>query len=586
MNGQPGPKILLLPHDVIEKIAAGEVVERPASVVKELLENAIDAGATEITVDVRNGGRTLIQVTDNGCGMSKEDAKLAFSRHATSKIRNFEDLERLSTLGFRGEALFSIGAVSKVQLVTCTAGSEEGTRIVIEGSTFRNVETSASPPGTRVTVRSLFFQTPARLKFLRSEFTELARISEEVARLALSFPEMRIKLTHNEKVRFLWTGSESPPERTAKVLALKNADGLLPVEHTSGSITVSGFTGKLNLTKPNRTGQFFFVNQRPVRDPVVSRAVQDAYQSLIPKDSFPVCILFLKVNPANVDVNIHPQKKEVRFQNIQAVRNAIVQAVTSVLREEKHIPSVYAGTDSRAFQSMEKQASYVSEEHGEANAGNFSELPGTGSSAVFAQQKLFHLKAHPVGQVFNTYMLFENQDEVLIVDQHALHERILLEELKQSPSPFAAQQLLFPETLEFTHAEASSLEASLSRFESCGFDLSSLGDGAFLLRCIPQVLTGKDIGSILKTLVSQFTQSPDEKSAVAPGLLQEKILKTIACRSAVKAGDKLSPENMAYLASRIESWETLSPHIFACAHGRPTMTKIRKQDLERLFHRT
>ncbi len=574
-------KIFVLPEALAQKIAAGEVVERPSSCVKELVENSIDAGATIITVEVHDGGKSLIRVTDNGGGMNKDDAVLSLSRHATSKIKNEDDLFAIHTMGFRGEALPSMAAVSKLTLLTKDENSE-GTKIVCAGGEIKSTEAAGCPKGTLVSIADLFFNTPARNKFLKSTATEFARITDVVTLFALSFPHITFKLFHGGNNVFSFPAC-SFHERLFQVFGKKKAEMFTFVHYENGNITFEGCISLPHAHRGNRSEQFFFVNRRAVKSPVLAKSFGEAYADFIPKERFPACVLFLTVPPHDVDVNVHPAKLEVRFQNSSAVFEAVKNTVHETLSREKTLAPVEKTltVDTQNVFLHDASSSYI---HPEI----INPVPCTlhpAPSVQISQPSLVSTEFRVIGQALKMFMLAEKGDEIFLVDQHALHERVLYNQLKKQfeENEHPSQPLLLPQTFELNAKESALLHEHMPVFEKLGFEFEAFGGNTFLLRRAPQFLINFSEQKLSELLEQLFDFPSMLKKHV---LVEEKMLATAACKLAVKAGDALSQEEMKGLFSVLESAEFVPPSLFSCAHGRPTVIRLQKKDLERQFGRT
>lgn len=577
-------KIFVLPDALAQKIAAGEVVERPASCVKELVENSLDAGAAQITIEVEDGGKSLIRVTDNGGGMNKDDAVLSLSRHATSKIKNEDDLSAIHTMGFRGEALPSMAAVSKLTLLTKETREQgmEGVKIVCEGGIIKSVEPAGCPEGTVVSIADLFFNTPARKKFLKSASTEFARIVDTMTLFALSFPHASFKLFHNGNTVFSFPACAFH-ERLFQVFGKKKAEMFTFAHYENGNIAFEGCISLPHAHRGNRSEQFFFVNRRAVKSPVLAKSFSEAYADFIPKERFPACVLFLTVPPHDVDVNVHPSKLEVRFQNSAKIFEAVKNAVHETLSREKSIAPVEKTmtVDTQNVFLREASSSYI---HPEI----INPVPCTlypAPSVQISQPSLVSTEFRVIGQALKMFILAEKVDEIFLVDQHALHERVLYNELKKQfeENKHPSQTLLLPPTFELNAKESALLHEHMPVFEKLGFEFEAFGGNTFLIRRAPQFLTNFSEQKLSELLERLFeTPSTLKKHE----LVEEKVLATSACKLAVKAGDALSVEEMKVLFSALETTETVPPSLFSCAHGRPTVIRIPKKDLERQFGRT
>ncbi len=563
--------IQILPPEVASKIAAGEVVERPASVVKELVENALDAGATDIRVEIRQGGRRLIQVADNGCGIPADEVELAFARHATSKLRDVQDLERIASLGFRGEALASIAAVAHVTLLTRPPEEMVARRVRVEGGRLVENRPAAAPAGTLVTVEHLFYNVPARQKFLRQPATETAYIHEVVTRYALAYPERRFELVSEGRSLFLSPGSGELRDVLAAVLGVEEAEALLPVEaEGEHGARLVGFLSPPSLHRASRADIAFFVNRRWIQDRSLSAAVSQAYHTFLPVGRFPVAFLFLEMPPSEVDVNVHPTKREVRFRHGQAVFSLVQAAVRKVLTAQAPVAAPFA-------------PAWIPP-HGHGAPTPAAPPAGPQPSSMPSTAALWPDTAslpplRVVGQVALTYIVAEGPDGLYLIDQHAAHERVLYEELtaERADAP-PSQALLHPLPVRLTPRQAAALGEHVEHLRRYGFDLEPFGGDTWLLRGVPPMLHRGDparaLGDILDEL-AEGTARPLEDSREA------RVVASICKQVAVKAGQALSLEEMRELVHRLE--RTRSPR--TCPHGRPTMILIQAALLARQFGR-
>ena len=544
-------RIIILPEDLINKIAAGEVVERPASVVKELIENSIDAGARRITVEVEEGGKKLISVTDNGSGMTGQEVKLALERHSTSKIKTLDDLFSITTLGFRGEALPSIASVSKLEIMSKVQSpkSEVGTYLRAEGGKIKELKDIGCPEGTKVEVRDLFYNTPARLKFLKATSTEMRWIAEVVSKFCLSSPEIAFTLIADGKELLRTWGSGKLMDSLVAVYGVDLAKNLLEVSLSQEKIKVSGFLAKPTLSRIDRDYESFFVNRRFVRAPLLNRAVEEIFRNLIPSSRYPIAILFIDLPAREVDVNVHPTKREVRFLKVNEVLEAIKSAVKKSL--ESIIPTFEAEELPRAK----------------------TWIPPTLEFEVTAIQPLM-----PITQLNQTYILATDGEDLALIDQHAAHERILFDQINRELTAKSEQPLLIPETINLKVAEALVLEENLETLKSFGFELEAFGKDTYLLRSVPVVLGKVNPRQTILDMIAELANLGKTRSLE---VIQESIKKLIACHGAIKAGDKLSADEMSRLIRDLYSTE----NPLTCPHGRPTMIRFTKDDLERMFER-
>jgi DNA mismatch repair protein MutL len=621
------PNIRILPDILSNKIAAGEVVERPASVVKELAENALDAGATRVLIDIEQGGRSLIRVADDGCGMSRDDALLSIERHATSKIASDQDLFNIRTLGFRGEALPSIAAVSKLALVTRDAASDSGTELTIEGGRLVNVAEAGAPVGTLVTVRQLFFNTPARRKFLKSIPTEMAHIADILSSLALAWSQVHFRLTHNDRVVKSWPAVSDPFERAADVLGGVARGELHPVDSRGGDIALSGWISSPRTFRKSAGGVFTLVNRRFVRDRVVQHALFQGYAQRLVKGQFPLAVLSIQVPFDQVDVNVHPAKSEVRFARPndvhEAVRRAVAQTLydvdrpgfrqstpeTNQVRDANEIFGVrrFVGEASSldyrggtpfpqkdAVFSLQPSASSLGLTGEVANLDHRGEtpLPQASQDAVAphpastrpAQSDLWERRGFAglrvIGQLHDTYIICEACDGMILIDQHAAHERVLYEQLTRRSENLRvpSQALLVPETVELGFREAQALEDLMPHLLELGLEVEPFGGGTVVVKSIPGFLSGREIRPLLTEMAEAAASPPGPAD---PQAVLDFCRQRAACHGAIRAGQTLAPDQMQTLLRQLDECGNLSH----CPHGRPTWLRYDIAMIERAFRR-
>ena len=574
--------IHILPPQVVSQIAAGEVVERPASVVKELLENALDAGAKTISINVEGAGRRLIEVIDNGCGIAPEELAIAVERHATSKLQTSEDLFQISTLGFRGEALASIGSVSRLVITSRPAEVEIGARLRVDGGRIEGIQPTGMPAGTTVRVENLFYNVPARLKFLKSDVTERSQIDSLVTRYALAYPHVRFQLAQEGRPSLQTSGNGNPREVLSALYGLDVAQQMLEVLAEYDDLQVTGFISPISLTRSNRREITLFVNGRPVQDSSLTTAILQAYQNLLMVGRFPLAVVFLKVQPDAVDVNVHPAKAEVRFRERDQVFSGVQRAVRRALLAYTPVPGVeLPGRAPTAWwgPEVDRTAPTIDPAWGMAAevaagaAGEAESLPGTISPSAFVvpQQSSLPSQRVPllrlVGQVAATYLVAEGPDGLYLIDQHAAHERILFERfLAQPKTGIPTQTLLQPATVELTPANQRLLEEQLPVLQELGFHVEPFGPGAFLVRAIPALLACSDPTKALRSLVEDFEE--DETPLAAEH--EKRIIARVCKRAAIKAGQVLSSDEQRALLQDLEICN--SPR--TCPHGRPTMIHL------------
>jgi DNA mismatch repair protein MutL len=576
--------IRILPEHIASQIAAGEVIERPASVVKELVENALDAGGDRITIEVLGAGKRLVAATDNGAGIPKAELGLAVSRHATSKLTRAEDLFQIATLGFRGEALASIGSVSRLTVETRTAESETGAKLHVEGGALGELGALGMPTGTRITVQDLFYNVPARLKFLKTDTTERRNIEALVTRYALAYPHVRWELAMEGKLSLGTSGNGDRREVLASLYGVEIAKQMLAVEFLEGGYHIHGFISPISLTRSNRREITVFVNGRWVRDTAVSAAIIRAYHTLLMVGRFPIVVLFLELPPETVDVNVHPAKAEVRFREGDLVFSRVQRAVKRALLAYSPVQEL----DSRLWWGAERSL-----ERAEIDPawGMAAEIPRvektddeasqprisihTGEADTADQLPLLRL----VGQVAATYLVAEGPDGLYLIDQHAAHERVLFEELmaQQANANVASQALLSPVNVALPPEKARLLEDQLPILAGLGFAVEPFGPNTYSVRSIPALLAGGDPAAALNALVEEFEEDETPLGAAKEAQITARVCK----RMAVKGGQTLSPEEQAALLRGLERCQ--SPR--TCPHGRPTMIHLSADLLERQFGR-
>jgi DNA mismatch repair protein MutL len=547
----------------VNKIAAGEVVERPASAVKELVENALDAGAVTVTVELRDGGAALIRVTDDGIGMTAEELPLALERHATSKLERDEDLEAIATLGFRGEALAAICAVSRFTLTSCARGNSEGLRLAGEGGTVKQRLAVPSISGTNVEVRDLFFNTPARLKFLKSPATELSASLRSLTQLALAHPRVHLRVANNARAVLTAPASSDLRQRVGALWGHEIAARLLVVDRTEHGVGVHGLASPPDLTRGNREEIVLIVNGRPVRDPALLQATLDAYRPLLPRDRFPVALLAITVSESDVDVNVHPTKAWVRFRHPRLIYEMVAAATQAALRRPAVIPDV----DVRPGSLTQLDAP--------APAGVAEQTALFGAPPVLDTPALF---GRVLGQVQDTFVVSTFGEEVFFLDQHVAHERVLFERLQREllEGVPAAQALLFPEPLELPPAACALLERWREPLERLGFAFEGFGGAAIVVRAVPALLKGSEPKRLVEAAVDELAGP----GAAAPTL--DRALAFVACRAAVKANTPLAREEMDRLVVELSAAET--PYF--CPHGRPIVSRVSLHDIRRELKRS
>jgi DNA mismatch repair protein MutL len=619
--------IHILSAEIANKIAAGEVVQRPASAVKELLENSLDAGATSIAVIVKDAGSTLAQVIDNGNGMSAEDALLAFQRHATSKISTAQDLEAIHTLGFRGEALASIAAVSQVEMKTRQAVSDLGSLIRIEGNELKEQSPTAAERGTSVTIRNLFYNTPGRRNFLKTRNTELKNISDVVTRMAVIYPEVSFLYVSDDE-QLLDLKPKDAAGRLADLFGERQMRSLLPLKETSEFLTIEGFIGRPDFARKSRAEQFLYINRRFVMNRSLNHAVFQAYEHLMEKGAFPFYALNMTLDPVKVDVNVHPSKLEVKFENESAMYRFMLHAVRKTLGAHDLVPSVSLGTAATSTGS-EGRMHFLSGMGAQIDLGDVSSAQSSGpdidlgrvfrrverrigddvvqkdGEATFptatdhvppspppADRVVQHLPigsagdqlsiqdGKPIWQVQNKYILSQIRTGLLIVDQHVAHERILYEKAIanfENNLP-TTQQLLFPQTIQLSASDYTLAKDLIPHLEKLGFDLKLFGKNTVVIEGIPADVRVGSEAQILQDVLDEYRNNEHTQTMDA----RDNLAKSFACKAAIKAGDRLNTTEMLVLIDQL--FATQMPYV--CPHGRPIVVKISVDELDRRFGRT
>jgi DNA mismatch repair protein MutL len=600
-------KIRILDEQLTNMIAAGEVVERPASVVKELVENSLDAGAKRIRVETRAGGKSLIRVIDDGEGMNRDDLLLALERHATSKIRNSDDLFAIRSMGFRGEAVPAVASVSKTRIASKERGALSGHEVISEGGEVVKIQEAGLPVGTTIEVRSLFFNTPGRRKFLKTASTELSHVADAVTRLALANHQVHFELTDSDHAILRAPATPDPVERVASLLGKQTARSLIAVEGAPEGLTISGYVGSPELTRSNSGQIFFFVNGRYVRDRLVYAALRRAYEGHILKGRHPVVVLFLSIDPELVDVNVHPGKLEVRFRKGPKVYDGLVGAVQGALEarfgtaqrrtvfdplpptretsepaqweksEEGHQPSESPAASPRPESESNRELWPENTLH---RATRFSELPENREKTTPAQGPFSRLEI--VGQLLGSYIVCQSHESdgaLILIDQHAAHERILFEKLSADyyNSTISAQSLLIPIVLELTHSDATVLDKVLSDLARAGVAVEPFGRGSYRVIALPAVMSEKQGHQ----LVLDCIERKKETGRAGAGGFADEMLELLACHSAVRAGQALTVSQMREILRGLDGCERPG----SCPHGRPTTKEIPVMEIERFFGR-
>ncbi len=651
-----GNKIRILDKDTINKIAAGEVIERPTSIVKELIDNSIDAGATDIRIEVEKGGKKSLLVRDNGCGMSRADALIAYKKHATSKLTRIEDLNTISTMGFRGEALASITAVAKVEILTRPPEEITGTKIVIQGGKVLETTDVGTAPGTSVYVKELFYNMPARRKYLKSDRTELAHITDTVTQLALANPDISFTLLNEGKSILRNTGSNDLFNSIVNLLGPDTARSMLPLESGTEDFEIRGYISKPEITRAESDHLFIFVNTRPVTSRAITAAVRTGYYTKVPKGRYPVAVLSLIVDPGEVDVNVHPRKAEVRFSREKELEDTVTTAVENVLSEYGLVPEVrekgdrpfkntfeFSGSSGRmqiseAQETLQKTMAeeVIPEKSGVPGSSckipGGSKIPGEKAGTYtypvkdtekklrkserlmdFAEEKgvqevlRVNVQASKIGekkekinveeiqkpkqkqnidpledlrvigQVSKMYILAEKGDDLVLIDQHAAHERILYEQVLRIKKS-RVQELITPITIELSPKEKVLMEEYIPYLEEYGFGISEFGDNTYVVTFVPEVFGQLEHPELIHDVINDLLASGKVKKETG---ISEKISKTMACRAAIKGGAACSPRQMEELIEQLKKAE----NPYSCPHGRPTIITFTKGELDRMFAR-
>lgn len=636
------PQIELLSQETIDKIAAGEVIERPSSVVKELVENAIDAGASAVTVEIKEGGISFIRISDNGCGIEKEQIPLAFLRHSTSKIRSVEDLMTVTSLGFRGEALSSIAAVSQVELITKTADDFTGTRYQIEGSKECGCEDIGAPDGTTFLVRNLFYNTPARKKFLKSPQTEGNYIHELMQHMALSHPDVAFKLIMNNQVKLQTSGNGNIKDIIYHLYGRDITRSLLEIHEDTPLFKVEGFIGKPNISRGNRNYETYFVNGRFIRSQVIARAIEEAYKPYMMQHQYPLTVLYLTIDSAQLDINVHPTKMELRFSNQQELYGQLAGILGKSLKNRDMIPqvpvheepasrkqeSVQPGLimpepfESRRFEKVREEIRKDSPyEQKFERAPEHKSAPGHSAQAVSAPQAVLQQEAAPapqafprqeaspvpqvreevsygtceqaaflsknqmakqkiIGQLFDTYWLVEFEDKLFIVDQHAAHEKVLYERMRRQldEKELTSQAISPPVVMTLSMREADALEQYMPQFERIGFAIEHFGGMEYSICAVPGNLYKIDPKDILLEMLGDLSR--EVRSNSTPEVILDK-LASMSCKAAIKGNQRISFQEMESLMKELMELE----NPYNCPHGRPTIISMSKYEIEKKFKR-
>lgn len=598
--------IRILPANLVNQIAAGEVIERPASAVKELVENAIDAGASEIDIHLEAAGKTRIQVRDNGCGMDKETLELSIQRHATSKLSG-EDLLDIHAFGFRGEALPSIGSISRLSIESRNKDAEHGWHIAVEGGAVSQTQPAACAQGTTIEVRDLFYATPARLKFLKSDRSEVGRVREVIDRLAMANPAIRFMLYSDARKLAAYPATSLPEKRMGQVLGAQFESNALAIDATREEVRLTGFAAVPTFSRGTSTAQYLFVNGRPVRDKLLMGVVRAAYQDFLARDRHPVVALFVDLPVNQVDVNVHPAKAEVRFRDAGMIRGLILGALKHALADAGHRASTTVAEQAlgamRPDGVMSQQSPFMPRPMGThmGAAGAVSSFalhePAAQAQSHFTmpdampmaarpaeQEAVAPLQQYPLGaacaQLHETYIVAQTQEGIVIVDQHAAHERLVYERMKKQMQEdgIKRQPLLIPEVVELGEQAAASLLKRETELSQLGLMIEPFGEGAILVRETPALLGDMNVQELVQNLADDLEEWGETLSLRDK---MEHVCGTMACHGSVRAGRRLRPEEMNALLRQMEA----TPHSGQCNHGRPTYVELKLKDIEKLFGR-
>lgn len=621
------PEINILPKEVYQLIAAGEVVERPSSVIKEMIENSIDAGAKSITVEIKNGGTTYMRITDDGCGIAKSEVKKVFIPHATSKIKYSEDLDKIATLGFRGEAMASIAAVAKVQLLTRTPDEEVGTRYEIAGSQEIEFCEAGCPVGTTICVADIFFNTPARMKFLKKDVTEANAVASVVEKIAVSHPEISFRFIRDGKQTLITSGNGELKDAIYSVFGREFAQSLIPVDYTNNNMRVSGFVTKPSMSRKSRGMQFFFINSRLVKTQTAMAALEQAYRNSIMVGKYPGCVLNIECDSSFVDVNVHPAKIEVRFANEKPVFDLVYYATKSAIeagdtpvemrfnknvqkpaqdfwaKPEPPVQTTFTHTEKEDFDDAWSVSASVggkdyfskkeiaNESPTQKFSLNISEIMKAENDEASVQEAKIDEPTEQnidnasqtcipdfklIGEVFKTYILIEMESSLYIIDKHAAHERMNFEKLKSSLE-INSQVLLSPVTVRLSADEYNTVLQNIDLYTKCGFFIEDFGNSTVIVRECPSILDGEDVAGLIEETAEKLL---DGKTDITPDKL-DWILHSASCRAAVKAGDYTSRYEMEIFVKKLLA----NPDIRYCPHGRPVMIKLSRYDIEKQFGR-
>lgn len=633
-------RINVLPKEIYQLIAAGEVVERPSSVVKEMIENSLDAGAKNITIEIKNGGSTYIRITDDGCGIERDDVRKVFISHATSKISKKDDLNSIATLGFRGEAMASISAVSKVELLTKAENEEIGTRYEIAGGEELEFDDAGCPNGTTIVVRDIFFNTPARMKFLKKDVTEGNQVAGIVDRMAISHPEISFRFIRDGKQVLITSGNGDLKSTVYSVLGKEMSDSLMSVDYSFNDMRITGFVSKPTASRKSRAGQYFYINNRIVKSKTAMAALEQAYKNTIMVGRFPACVLNIELNPAQVDVNVHPAKTEVRFANEKPIFDLVYYAVKTAIENDRTVKevefkenpicwqeskNVYQNNDNKSFQAKfdffkkkdeppsqqviktkprenfwqveapkpeykiardEKPKPRVDinieyEEPEEISTAKSEDTPKEQDieKVVITDEKdneNFIPNFKLIGEAFKTYLIVEIENELYFIDKHAAHERMNFERFK-AQATVETQMLLAPVVVNLTKDEFIAISENVELIKKCGFELEEFGESQIIVRAIPSLVDGDSVKDLMLEIAQKLLE---HKTDILPDKI-DWIYHSTSCRGAVKAGDYTSRQEQEMFVKKLLSM----PNIRFCPHGRPVFIKMSKYDIEKQFGR-
>lgn len=633
-------RINVLPKEIYQLIAAGEVVERPSSVVKEMIENSLDAGAKNITLEIKNGGSTYIRITDDGCGIERDDVRKVFISHATSKISKKDDLNSIATLGFRGEAMASISAVSKVELLTKAENEEIGTRYEIAGGEELEFDDAGCPNGTTIVVRDIFFNTPARMKFLKKDVTEGNQVAGIVDRMAISHPDISFRFIRDGKQVLITSGNGDLKSTVYSVLGKEMSDSLMSVDYSFNDMRITGFVSKPTASRKSRAGQYFYINNRIVKSKTAMAALEQAYKNTIMVGRFPACVLNIELNPAQVDVNVHPAKTEVRFANEKPIFDLVYYAVKTAIENDRTVKevefkenpiyrqetkNVYQNNDNKSFQAKfdffkkkdeppsqqviktkpredfwqveapkpeykiardEKPKARVDinieyEEPEEISTAKSKDAPKERDiEKVVITDEKDNENVIPnfklIGEAFKTYLIVEIENELYFIDKHAAHERMNFERFK-AQATVETQMLLAPVVVNLTKDEFIAISENVELIKKCGFELEEFGESQIIVRAIPSLVDGDSVKDLMLEIAQKLLE---HKTDILPDKI-DWIYHSASCRGAVKAGDYTSRQEQEMFVKKLLSM----PNIRFCPHGRPVFIKMSKYDIEKQFGR-